>query len=175
MDRANFNEYLIFDKHAEIIIISEKYGKFNIKIDLEDVDICKKHFWGIGAYRNKKDSEKIFHYAVNNKIGFLHRYVMGNPDGYQVDHKNQKTTDCRKENLRKATASQQMMNGGIRKDSVSGHRGITWNKATSKWIAYIEKNKKRTYLGYFDNISDAISVRKKAEEEYFGEFRKDNE
>lgn len=49
----------------------------------------------------------------------------------------------------------------------SGFKGVCRDNSRNKWMSYIEINKKRIYLGFFDEIEDAILARKKAEEIYF--------
>jgi hypothetical protein len=63
------------------------------------------------------------------------------------------------------------MNKGIYKNNTSGTPGVVWDKRTDKWVAHIRKENKRITLGYFDNIEDAIKLRKEAELKYFGEYR----
>ena len=136
------NEYIIFNDYAEIVILSEKFGAFHIKISLRDVNKCKKFKWGIGAYRYKKGTKE-FYYATNGKAGLLHRYLMGSPKNIQIDHENRDTLDCRRENLREASHSQQGMNGNIPKNNKSGHLGVAWVKRFGKWMAHIRKNGKQ--------------------------------
>lgn len=45
----------------------------------------------------------------------------------------------------------------------SNHAGVSWNKASRKWNAYISADGKLKYLGSFDDLNDAIAARKKAE------------
>lgn len=52
-------------------------------------------------------------------------------------------------------------------DSISGRRGVIWRKDKNKWCAQIEFQKKRYFLGYYDNLEDAIKAREMAEEKYF--------
>lgn len=54
--------------------------------------------------------------------------------------------------------------------SKSGICGVYWNTTRRKWVAQITFRKKRYTLGRFDNIEDAIAIRKKAEENIFGDF-----
>ena len=91
------------------------------------------------------------------------------PEG-QIDHINSITNDNRWCNLREATPSQNKQNEGIRKDNISGYRGVSYYKRIKKWRARITANGKERWLGYYDNIEDAIKARKKAELKYFGEF-----
>jgi hypothetical protein len=56
----------------------------------------------------------------------------------------------------------------IRKDNISGTRGVYWDNTFNKWIASIQINKKQTILGRFNNKEDAINIRLKAEGELVG-------
>lgn len=51
--------------------------------------------------------------------------------------------------------------GGIK--AVSGHTGVVWLKDVQKYRAEIYINKKKYHLGRFENIEDAIALRKEAE------------
>lgn len=59
------------------------------------------------------------------------------------------------------TTSLNTINSKLRSDNTSGVRGVTWCKARNKWNAHIGFKKKKYNLGYYTNIQDAITVRKK--------------
>lgn len=61
------------------------------------------------------------------------------------------------------------MNTRLRKNNTSGIKGVY--RSNNKWIATIQKNKKRKYLGIFDNFDDAVFARQQAEKKFFGNFR----
>jgi hypothetical protein len=52
------------------------------------------------------------------------------------------------------------------KNNSSGYTGVYWYRATEKWGATIKFNHKSLHLGFFIDISDAISARKAAEIQY---------
>lgn len=54
--------------------------------------------------------------------------------------------------------------------TLSRTKGIGWDNKRSKWRAYIMFKRKSYHLGYFVDLSDAIEVRKEAEQRLFGEF-----
>lgn len=56
----------------------------------------------------------------------------------------------------------------IQKNNSTGFTGVT--KRGNRYRAYINFKKKQYHLGYFDNIEDAIEVRKTAEKEIYGNF-----
>ena len=55
----------------------------------------------------------------------------------------------------------------IKKNNTSGKTGVSFNKRTQKWVAYITLKRNQIHLGFFDKKEDAIKARLKAEEEYF--------
>ena len=50
-----------------------------------------------------------------------------------------------------------------RADNSSGHTGVCYDKRRGSWMAYIDFQKKRIYLGVFKEKEDAIRTRKEAE------------
>jgi hypothetical protein len=78
------------------------------------------------------------------------------------------------ENLRICTHTQNLKNQGIRCDSTSGYKGVSWNKQRKKFEAYIMENYKKIHLGFFDIADDAANVYNSAAIKYFGEFAKLN-
>lgn len=56
----------------------------------------------------------------------------------------------------------------VQKNSSTGYTGIS--KRGGKYRAYINFKKKQYHLGYFDNIDDAVKVRKIAKKEIHGLF-----
>lgn len=64
------------------------------------------------------------------------------------------------ENCRYATRTVQAYNRRIPSNNTSGHRGVSWYKATNKWLVFGVENGKKKHLGYFVNLEDAITRRK---------------
>lgn len=54
--------------------------------------------------------------------------------------------------------------------NTSGIKGVGFSTERNKWVAQIRFKGKNYYLGRFDDIKDAIEIRKRAEEELFGSF-----
>lgn len=134
--------------------------------DLEDYDKIKDYHWCLaseGYIRNR--------YGVG-----IHRIIMGMPDKkYDIDHKHGRNSrhDNRKQNLRIATRSQNVINVGLKANNTSGCTGVVLNKKLNKWVARITVNGTKIYLGLFDKFDDAVDARKAAEEKYFGEWSYD--
>jgi len=88
----------------------------------------------------------------------------------QIDHINGDKTDNKISNLREATNSQNGKNYGFNCANTSGVKGVSWCKDTEKWRAVIRSEGKARNLGRYDNLEDAVLARKKAEQQYFGEW-----
>ncbi|VUZ28498.1 Uncharacterised protein [Acetobacterium wieringae] len=52
-------------------------------------------------------------------------------------------------------------------NNTSGTKGVTWDRNKNKWVAQIVFKNKHIFLGRFNNINDAVTARKAAEEKYF--------
>lgn len=127
--------------------------------DLEDYDKIKDYCW----YENDSG------YLITEKNIRFHRLILDIRNRqFVVDHINHKTLDNRKINLRVCT---QFENS---KNTTTKYSGVYFNKDKNKWVASISYNYKSIYLGAFENFEDAVTARKQAEEEYFGEYSYDN-
>lgn len=100
----------------------------------------------------------------------MHRFIMNEPQNMEIDHIDGNGLNNQKNNLRLATHQQNMMNNRVRKTNKVGVAGICWDKANSKWRAFIQYKGKSYKLGRFTNIADAIKARKDKEKELFGDF-----
>lgn len=162
-----FNDYEIQENY--VIMYTPKDEMF--LIDLEDFWKVKDFCWNKNQYgyivTYFKDNEKI-------KGMSLHRFVMGFPNDMLVDHRDGDKTNNMKYNLRIATNYQNGMNASINSRNTSGVTGVHWDNKLKNWMVRISVNGKRIYLGNYDDFEDAVRVRKKAEEEYYGEWSYDN-
>lgn len=83
-----------------------------------------------------------------------------------IDHINRIKNDNRWVNLRNVDCIENNKNLSMKATNTSGHTGIYWNSSVEKWQAYINVDKRSLYLGIFDELDDAIIVRKDAEIKY---------
>lgn len=67
-----------------------------------------------------------------------------------------------------ATLSVQSYDQKIRNTNTSGRTGVSFNKLTNKWEAYIDVNYKRIRLGHHEAFDKAVKAREEAELKYFG-------
>ena len=137
--------------------------------DLEDFDKIKNYKWiDSGEYMvtREYDSEKT--------LVFMQDIIMPHREDELVDHIKHNGYDNRKEFLRIGSKCDNLANRGVLKNNTSGCTGVHWCKNVGKWRAEISRNKIRYTLGFFEDFNDAVKARKKAEEEYFGQWSFDN-
>lgn len=116
------------------------------------------------GYRATKIGGK--HYCVHRLIWLWHHGDM--PEN--LDHINRNSLDNRIENLRVASASENMMNRKLFSNSTSGCRGVSWHKQRGVWWAYVDCNKRRKSLGYFEDLELADLVATEARAKFHGQF-----
>lgn len=140
-------------------------------VDDEDFQELNKHKW-------------YFHqgYALRNiPNGFykqkslsMHRQIMKNPEGMEIDHKDMNKLNNQKKNLRLCSLEQNIRNRGIKKTNTSGYKGVSWNKSKGKWSSKIVFKRKQIHLGDFDDPENAAHAYDNAAVKYHGEFAKLN-
>jgi len=163
----------------------QKYGYTFRRIDLgqgewtllDEVDYYRfgNLKWSLGGY--KKNLYAVS--GVKNKDGNfelvrLHRLIMNPPENLVVDHRNGDGLDNRRENLRLATKSQNLFNSRKRKNTSSQFIGVSFDKRSGLWVAYIGLCRKKIFLGYFKNEIDAAKAYDAAAKIYHGEFARLN-
>lgn len=159
------NEIIIRDTYAEILLYNKYHEEIaRSKVDIEDVDLVSQYKWGLNNSNYCRNG--------THRI-LLHNLIMGTYDKnkFTVDHINRDRLDNRKQNLRLVDFSMNGFNKGKQSNNTSGHVGVSWDKQRQKWEAHIKINRKKKFLGYFNDINDAVKVRHDAEIEYYGELR----
>lgn len=105
-----------------------------------------------------------------------HRVVFAMANGFdpgkkEIDHRDRNRGNNSPQNLRLATSSQNTVNlGGPRRDNTHGGRGVSRRADTGKWQACVCLNRKRIYLGVYENKAQAQIVADTARRELFGEY-----
>ena len=97
-----------------------------------------------------------------HRVGFFLYYGYYPVWPNSIDHLNRNGCDNRIVNLREATAKEQSENTGLSKANTSGVRGVSFIKSVGKWRASANINGKKTNLGTFVDIKDAVAARKAA-------------
>ena len=132
--------------------------------------------WSVCGDERKDYAARIdrkFRYGRTKTI-FLHREIMNAPRGLLVDHRNGDSLDNRRANLRLATHSQNMQNRRKRKNTTSRYTGVCFEKRRKKWTANITVNKKKIWIGRFDDEIEAAKAYDEAARKEHGEFARLN-
>lgn len=138
--------------------------------DLEDYDKIKDICWQID------NRGYVIGHSIRTKpqkVLRMHRVVMNITDkNIVIDHIiTEDKNDNRKQNLRITTQNMNCKNRRLSIRNTSGITGVSWHKLKKKWYAYIGVDGKRIGLGFYNNINEAIKIRKEAEVKYYGEYR----
>lgn len=138
---------------------------YKARVDDDDYERVIKHKWlfSYSSYAARSVIDKITH---KKSILFLHNFVNPPPEGFTNDHINRNRLDCRKENLRFATRTQQMINRV--NENQSGFRGVF--PKGNNWMVIVTNKGNRYYGGTYGNIINAAKVYDKLAKRYHGEF-----
>lgn len=129
-------------------------------IDTEDLPLVTQFYW----------SKQTNDYIVRPKDKkLLHRILTDCPKGKVVDHINHLKYDNRKANLRVCSYTENQCNRLAKYNTKYGAKGIFLDNR-GKYRVTIILNRKSIHIGYFDTLEQAIEERRKAENEYYGEF-----
>ena len=149
------------------IILSR--GKVTI-VDVNDYDWLSQWKWHMChdyAVRNIR-------IASGRKLIYLHKFILDASNNTEVDHVSRDTLDNRRCNLRLATRSQNQINTRKIIGTTSKYKGVSWKTSNRKWVAQIQSNKKKIFIGYFDYETQAALAYNNKAKEFFGDFVKPN-
>ena len=141
MEIIGYENYLIYNDGR---VYNQKFNRFlkqgtNTQHEYKYVDIYNQE---------KRKTHKIHRLVAEHYID--------NPENKpSVDHINRIRTDNRVENLRWATYSENAQNQTKKVNNTSGHKYISYNKSTDRWLFQKMINKKRT-TKYFKSKIDCI-------------------
>lgn len=133
-------------------------------VDAEDYDRVRKMSWRLDRDGYARSVEGIRAYGKSVVI-FLHHLILPK----RSDHANADPLDNRRANLRYASSSQNQANRR-KVRSVTGIKGVTWNRQCRKYQAGIKKDGRFHYLGLFDDPVAAGEAYEAKARDLFGEF-----
>lgn len=152
------------------IPIPSKDEVFIVLVDDEDYSLVSRHHWNI-LYSGDRPYAFTRLYGSGEQNGhtfLMHHMIMGATNKY--DHKNNKSLDNQKDNLRPATRNENEWNKGKNrtargKPCTSKYKGVSFDWRVGKYKAAIKRNGVYYPLGYFvDELEAAKAYNKKAEE-----------
>ena len=140
------NEYRLLKKHIHntIAVLSDdgimatvNLAGHCVIIDSNDLNKITDKTW---VYRGEKGFGTYIKCENGYKYTYLHRLLLGEPDGLCVDHINHDKLDNRKCNLRVCTRSENLCNKILSDKNTSGYKGVCYVKDKKKWQAVIGKS-----------------------------------
>lgn len=139
-------------------------------VDDEDYERLRSFRWRLKIEDGRK-------YAVWNttragrQVCFrMHSLVLGTK--LPIDHKDRNGLNNTKSNLRLATKSQNAANSKVRRDNISGFRGVS--PLGKRWRSVIQVNGRRLHLGCYTTAIDAAIAYDLAAIRFFEEFARTN-
>lgn len=101
----------------------------------------------------------------------MHRFILNAPEGVQVDHKDGDRLNNTRANIRLCTQSQNVAAIGPKKGC--RYKGIG-EARNGRFVAFIQKDHQRRYLGTFDTAVEAATVYDRWARELHEEFAYQN-
>lgn len=145
---------------------------FEAIIDAADAPLVAAFNWSAKLGRHTAYARRNDQSGGRQANVLLHRFILGAPEGAQVDHVNGDGLDNRRANLRLASHSENLRNRRLNANSASGLKGVYWHKSSGRWAAQIQTNGRRKRLGLFDTPEAAHAAYCAAAQIDHGEFAK---
>lgn len=149
------------------------------KIDAADLHLVADRNWQVAGGGNGRLYASAYFRIGPKRYGriLMHRLIMGLiEDKPEVDHQDgDGLNNCRSDNLRISTVSQNRANRKVGKSNKLGIKGVSYRPANRKFRAGINANKRHIHLGHFDTAAEASAAYDTAALRLFGEFAVLNE
>lgn len=173
LSKTNIYSDIKEDEHGKYMIGYTTNNNTPFYFDAEDFDLIKNFCWIdykmcncrnfiiLKAHVSKEQQDK---YKITKTTILFHQLI----GCKYYDHIDRNHLNNRKYNLRKCTHAQNSTNRSIQSNNKSGVIGICYYQ--NAWNVELSLNKKKVFLGRFQNFEEAVKVRLLAEIKYFGEF-----
>lgn len=155
---------ILFVIGPSIAYVQLTQGMFSV-IEDDDAIAVGRHNWQ--AHRESRCGIPYAQHRIPGGHEGLHTFLNGLS---MNDQKNRQSLDNRRHNLRPADASENAINRGVRRDNVTGLKGVHWRPKAGKYVASIKISGKYRYLGYFNDAQSAHQAYCEAAREGHGEF-----
>lgn len=148
-------------------------------VDDEDYERVSSLKWY--AIRQPKRHHEIWyavrHASKNEKLTYMHRFILGVGSGVQIDHEDGDGLNCQRRNMREATHGQNVVNRDRIRGRVftSKYRGVyRAQSGANPWRAAIRENGRQVHLGSFSTEEEAARVRDREALRVYGRFARLN-
>lgn len=160
---------------GSLIIKSKKHGDREVLFDDSDYDIIMSSTsW---VLHPRKDT--FYAYCqLSRKVGrkkiYMHRLIMGFPEGKDIDHKDGNGLNNQRSNLRIATRSQNISNQTRTFKNKSGFKGVYLDKKNNTYMVFLQVNSKIIRKSGFKTALEAAKKYNQLATIHHGEFAKLN-
>lgn len=160
------NEIIRIEHEIAFIRVGSVHGNLECLIDPADVPL----FFGFEAgWRAHFQRDRYYVISSSRPRSNLHRFLLSEPDGLYVDHKNGDGLDNRRSNIRVATPAQNRYNS--RYQNKTGYKGVWFHKLSGLYGgAVLHPCGKRKSIGYYRTAEDAARAHDAVVSELHGEF-----
>lgn len=140
-----------------------------VEVDDEDAHFLNDYLIGTMKPRLANTRYVTVRDKVTRKyISLLHRMIMGVTDrSIIIDHENGNGLNCKRDNLRIATFSQNQWN---RRRQTNITKGVDYIKRTRRWRLRFWKHNQIIFTRYFYTQEEAALCREELERIHYGEF-----
>jgi hypothetical protein len=138
-------------------------------VDDSDYDRVSAYKW---SYSGHGYAHRVISTGGKQQHIYMHRFILGSPNGEDVDHRNGDRLDNRRENLRWCSHRDNIRNHAKQKNNTSGYIGVS--RTNGGWRAYCGSRGLVKHLGSYDTPEGAAIARDKEALKVFGTFAKLN-
>ena len=147
---SDVGEYLAYNEEEGVLTWIKSPSR-KIKVGSKAGSKYTKGYLGLG-FKGRK-------YLLHRVIWFIY---YGEQPPLVLDHMDGDRTNNRIANLREASVSDNTCNKTC--------KGYSFNRKASKWEAYVNKDRRRTRLGYFSSEAEASAAYHETAKKLHGEF-----
>lgn len=141
-----------------------EYKGKNLVLDKKGKELINRfNWWWINS--NPKGVEKFYLTRQHKeKTVYFHRELMNALNGQIIDHKDGNTLNCRLDNLRIVTSTQNALNRKPRKNAKSKFKGV-YKRKSGKFYSMFQTPEKIHYCGQYNTEEEAHNayLKKRAE------------
>ena len=121
-----------------------------------------------------REGNQYIHVGIGKVYYQAHRIIWKMVTGEEppefIDHKDGNNLNNRWPNFRAADNGTNLQNAKLRKDNISGVKGVSWDAGHKMWRVTIAVNKKYYRFGRFSTVEEAKAVIDQKRQELHGEF-----
>jgi len=139
-------------------------------IDDGDSELVSKYKWCAMKQRNTFVAKRGIRVDKKHRTIYMHNFIMGYKNCFEIDHINHNGLDNRRANLRRVTKAQNQYNKQPKHGCSSKYKGVTFERKSDMWQAQIQYKGINKYLGKYSTPEEAALVYNKAAIKKFGEY-----